>query len=538
MSPNTHPEVYPDTHPEVQEQDLASYGGWEEAPTPTPTPTAAPEQTPQSQVPGAMPLLDEEDHVSPDLIQQEQPWWMKPGPRMIVAGGAVMALLYVLFQMFGLWGTSEQPQSSLVATDAAAIDQEVGARLQQLQEENENLKREQILGEPLPEASPQPVKQATPPKPQVAKAAPPQRTYPTQPVRPTNRPSTPKVVYRSVSESPPQRVATPAPPAAPARAANPQAKSEPEPEPMEQWLAAANLGHYTAAKGDTYAAQPAAYTPPPASPEIYAAAPAPAGVEQNSGFPGTALPTAIPLGQEANAGFPAPPGSEVAADPMADQGSPFGVADVAYSGQYLDIGSSAEAVLQNGVAWTQNSPQLNRKIVLRLSEGFKNSSGQQILPKGARLIAQVTEASGSGLFAMEITDILRGERGEKIPVPPGALQVMAEDGAPLKASLKRKGGRSFWSSFGSILAPGVEDAMDAVAGSADSLVLQEGDRSIIRTSGGDRNPLAAGISGIASGAATVFSDGLQDTPEDRALPYFQFDSGKSVRVFVNEDIPL
>jgi len=536
MSPNAHPEVYSDVHSEVQEHDLASYGGWED----TSSTVAVPQQAVQTQTTGTMPLLDEEEHVSPDLIQQEQTWWMKPGPRMIVAGGAVMALLYVLFQMFGLWGSSEAPQASLMATDAAAIDQEVEARLRQLQEENENLKREQILGEPLPESNPKPVKQATPPKPQVTRTAPPQRSYPTQPVRATARPSAPRVVYRSVAEPPPQRVAAPAPPAAPARAAKPQSK--PEPEPMEQWLAAANLGHYTAAKGDTYAAQAATYTPA-ASPEIYAAAPS--GVEQNSGLPESELPTAVPLGPEANApfaqgpgdgSFPLQSGSEVAPDPMAEEGSPFGPAEMAYSGQYLDIGSSAEAVLQNGVAWTQNSPQMNRKIVLRLSEGFKNSSGQQILPKGTRLIAQVTEASGSGLFAMDITHILQGR--EKTPVPPGALQVMAEDGTPLKANLKRKGGRSFWANFGSILAPGVEDAMDAVAGSADSLILEDGDRSLIQTSGGSRNPLAAGVSGMASGAATVFSDRLQDAPEDRPVPYFQFDSGKSVRVFVNDDLFL
>lgn len=532
MSPNLHPEVYtdvhPEVHPEVQERDIASYGGWEDASTTV----AVPQQASGPQATGTMPLLDEEDHVSPDLIQQEQPWWMKPGPRMIVAGGSVMALLYVLFQMFGLWGTSDPPQSSLVATDAAAIDQQVEERLQQLQEENENLKREQILSEPLPEASPQPVKQAAPPKPQVTRAAPPQRSYPTQPVRTAARPSTPRVVYRSVSEPPPQRVAAPAPPPAPARAAKPQ--PEPAPEPMEQWLAAANLGHYTAPKSDTYAAQPAAYTPSAASPEIYAATPP--GVEQDSGFPGAELPTAIPLGQQANAPFPQGPDSMTAPDPMAESGSPFGATGVAYSGQYLDIGSSAEAVLQNGLAWTQNSPQLNRNIVLRLREGFKNSSGQQILPKGTRLIAQVTEASGSGLFAMDVTHILQGR--EKTPVPPGAMQVMAEDGSPLKADLKRKGGRGFWANFGSILAPGVEDAMDAVAGSADSLILEDGDRSLIRSSGGNRNPLAAGVSGMASGAATVFSDRLQDAPEDRALPYFQFDSGKSVRVFVNDDLFL
>jgi len=66
-------------------------------------------------------------------------------PRMIVAGGAVMGLVYLLFLWFGLWvPLLATTTSSLMPTDTAAIDQEVEVRIKQLQLENENLKRDQL----------------------------------------------------------------------------------------------------------------------------------------------------------------------------------------------------------------------------------------------------------------------------------------------------------------------------------------------------------------------------------------------------------
>jgi len=84
------------THDEVQEAELAKYGGWQEQQVPELEGSA------QSQTSAPVPLLDEADYVTPEQIQQDRPWWMRPMPRMIVAGGAVMGLVYLLFLWFGL----------------------------------------------------------------------------------------------------------------------------------------------------------------------------------------------------------------------------------------------------------------------------------------------------------------------------------------------------------------------------------------------------------------------------------------------------
>ncbi|CAA9571891.1 hypothetical protein AVDCRST_MAG81-1714 [uncultured Synechococcales cyanobacterium] len=205
----------------------------------------------------------------------------------------------------------------------------------------------------------------------------------------------------------------------------------------------------------------------------------------------------------------------------------------------LDIGSSAEAILLNGIAWTSDGPEQTRnfKYLLRLESGFKNQLGIEVLPKGTSLIAQMTAKSDSGLFSLEVTDIIRGPNRQKVPVPNGALQVLAEDGSPLKADLEKKGGRRFFANAASILVPGIERAMDSVANSADSLILDDGDRSLIRSSGSS-NPLASGISGLANGASRVVGERLDRSTTDTSVPYFKFPGGKAVRVFVNEDVQL
>ncbi|GFE72158.1 TrbI/VirB10 family protein [Chroococcus sp. FPU101] len=202
----------------------------------------------------------------------------------------------------------------------------------------------------------------------------------------------------------------------------------------------------------------------------------------------------------------------------------------------LDIGSSAEARLESGIAWTEDGKGQERKYLLRLEQGFRNRQGVEVLPKGTLLIAQMVDISQSGLFSMKVTQIIRSS-GEKIPVPSGSLPVVDEDGSPLKASLERKGGASFWTKFGTAIAPGLQRGMESLANTGESLLLQDGDRSVIRSSGSS-NPLASGLSGVADGASRVFLSQLEQGKNERAAPYFQFDGGQTVRVMVNEDLML
>jgi len=613
MSAPLHPEVQPKTETENQERELASYGGWQEPEVHQTQPPA------QAKSAAPLPLLDDDDRVTPEQVQQERPWWMRPTPRMIVAGGAVMALLYVLFSLFGVWGGGSSAQNSpdtLSAMDPISTNQAVENRLKQLQSENESLKRAKLVGDPLPQTTAQPpkgkpvaTKQAKP-----GSAAPRPIAIPPRPRAAVAPPPRPMDVSRSVTPSPPPRpLIRPAssftpryspPQSRPAALTKPTAtaKVEPKLSPQDQWLAAANRGHYVAAKGedtaDGSAAQPASYTRAEQPPSYPLADAGEAGTNQAAGYPTTGPDTAS-TDQASNypsTGSDSSTSEQAASDPVATSGSSSTDQASSYpstgsdsststrssrdiiptyeplqpqastsvrqpqtsaslppqsqsstpgnsllpnSNRLLDIGSTAEAVLADSIAWTSDGPEQNQNLnyLLRLESGFKNQLGIEILPKGTTLIAQVSGKADSGLFSMEVTAVIWGSNRQKIPVPQGALQVVAEDGSPLKAGLEKKG-RRVLANAAAILAPGVERAMDSVANSAERLVLKEGDRSLIRSSNDDSNPVAAGISGLANGASKVVTERLEPPKTDTAVPYFKFPGGKTVRVYVSEDVQL
>ena len=88
----------------------------------------------------------------------------------------------------------------------------------------------------------------------------------------------------------------------------------------------------------------------------------------------------------------------------------------------VDIGYSAEATLGTGIVWSSlnYSPSGDEKqYMLQLKKGWKDSSGDkipsEILPESLGAIAKVTKRTNSGIFSMEITQIIYGDF--KIPFP-------------------------------------------------------------------------------------------------------------------------
>lgn len=205
----------------------------------------------------------------------------------------------------------------------------------------------------------------------------------------------------------------------------------------------------------------------------------------------------------------------------------------------LDIGSFGLATFSEGIAWSEASSLNNRKYVLHLKEGFKNSADIEVLPKGTRLIAKITQIGRTGLFSMEVTQIISNLEEPIISVPSGTLEVIAKDGLPLRAKLKQTGSSDTLSNLGAIVAPGIEEAFDSLADSADSLLLNDGDRSIVR-SDGRRNPLASGLSGVANGASEVLKAQIdsRNNQSNSRISYFQFEGGQTVQIVVNENFEI
>ncbi len=190
----------------------------------------------------------------------------------------------------------------------------------------------------------------------------------------------------------------------------------------------------------------------------------------------------------------------------------------------LDMGSEAEGTLTQEIVWTEQGFDSERNYILYLEDGFKNSVGIEVIPPGTRLIAKISKVSRSGLFSLKISHILRGFDQPKIDVPPGTLEIVAQDGSPLRANLKQEGNSNFLSE---VVAPGVEAVLNSSA------------NNLTGSYSGSSSPLSAGASGVARSTSNLIRQRMRGTGRSsRNLSYFVFEGDQTVRVVVNEDFVL
>lgn len=202
--------------------------------------------------------------------------------------------------------------------------------------------------------------------------------------------------------------------------------------------------------------------------------------------------------------------------------------------QTLDIGSTAKAKISSSITWTSQYQDMNRKYLITLEEDFKNIAGEKILARGTRLVAKAQNLDGSGLINLEIVEIIK-TTGEKISIPPKVMMVEGKNGSPLKADLKRKGDSNFLAELGSVIAPGVEEALDTTA---DSITFNGENNSFSSIRNRNRSPLASGISGVAEGTGRALDRRLSRNRRESVVTYFQLDGGTTVNLIVYEDLKL
>ena len=443
---------------------------------------------------------------------QEVPYYKRPLVQLFAVVG--IGLPIILLVMAAFKGGS---RPSIAEASPAQLDQEKAKLVSALNEEREKIRQlelqnalyEQKMDVIVPEPKAKPKTTAK------HKPAPVQKVAATPAPKPVIAHRNPQSVYQR--PAPQQRVIT-----APAPKPQPIVKAEPKPDPMQQWLAIADQGHYTTAHvtKKSSARLVSKEVPLIHQPSNKSDYPLLSDSQVSDALSHTALLDDGELVARIN-------GRSRASRRVVTQ-RPKTVS-ITRSTKIIDIGSSAKATLESAVVWsTGTRSQSNKKYLLRLKEDFKNIDGEVILPEDTRLIAQVRDYDNSGLLAMEVTQILH--QGQKIDVPAGALVIEGNKGSPLKADLKQKGDSDFWANVGSVVAPGVERALDSAG---DTLVVQNG--SVFRTND-SRDPLASGVSGVADGVSRTLNRRIERNQRESILSYFQLDSGKTVYLKAYEDI--
>lgn len=441
---------------------------------------------------------------------KDVPYYKKPLVQLLVVFGTGISVIYLIILAF----KTESP--SIAQATPVQQDQEKANLLLALQQEQEKTRQLELQNALLSQqeldvtmankAKPKPKPQPTP----VAK------TTPTPPPQTVSAPKKPQPTYKP---NPPRR---PASISRPTVKPQPVVETPPPPDPMTQWLAIANQGHYTTSyttekPATSLVSNETSLTRQPLSNNNY---PLLKDSQLNNALQNSSLLSDDELVARIN-------GKVKTRSRVVAQTSNRPLAKA--SGKIIDIGSSGKATLESAVVWTSNrSQQSGKKYLLLLKDDFKNFDGEVILPKQTRLIAQVREYSSSGLLTMEIAEILY--LGKKIKIPSGSLMVEGKKGSPLKADLKQKGDSDFLADVGSILAPGVERALDSAN---DTLIVQNG--SVFQTNN-RRDPLTSGVSGVASGISNNINRRISRNQRESILSYFQLDSGKTVYLKAYEDI--
>ena len=448
---------------------------------------------------------------------QEVPYYKRPSVQLLTVIGIGLPIIWLVIAAF------KGGSRPTIAQSIPQIDREKAKLVSALNEERERIRQlelqnalyEQKLDIVVPEPK---AKSQTAPEPQPKAAPVRQVTAPPAPKpkpvvvqrrpQPVYRPPAPKPQVRTTPVTRPQPIAV-APPA-------------PKPDPMQQWLAIADQGHYTTAH---VTQKPSAKLVSKEVPVIHRATNSENYLLLNDDRVRSALDETPLLSDGelvARINGQSRPSKRVVTSEL------NAIANTRKT-NIIDIGSSAKATLESAVVWsTGTRSQSNKKYLLRLKEDFENIDGTVVLPQDTRLIAQVKNYDNSGLLAMEVTQILH--QGRKIDVPTGALLIEGKKGSPLKADLKQKGDSDFWANVGSVVAPGVERALDSAS---NTLIVQNG--SVYRTND-RRDPLTSGISGVADGVSRTLNRRIQRNQRETILSYFQLDSGKTVYLKAYEDI--
>lgn len=458
----------------MDRQEIAKAAGWESDPVET--------QVIASEVASKHDggLLDAEDHIAPQFVEQDRPFWSRPMPRIVAVSIPATLGLWGLVSMVGgnrpqPIAQSPTPSPSITPTPAAPTEDTGNLRTRLALQSQANQVRQQQAKKP---AQPSPTPQVAP----VVRAAPPVVAQPVVRAAASAPQASRAITPRSTPT--PQVVRVTSPKVASAR------------DPVQAWLSAAGIGNYgsVAIKSSTPNADVAS-------------------VNDVSGGIGVPPPDSTP--------------------PITATFEPTPTAQVA-------IGTRAQGILETPIAWTEaiNNPVQN--FLVRLQEPLKSSDGTIVLPSGAALVVKVTNATNSGLAQLEATSALVSENGRNVErsLPEHAVLILGSGGKLLQASRDRSS--RLGSDLGAALLSGASRAAGLI-NQPQSQIVTNGTGGIQSTTTNNRPNLAAGVvEGITQSLLQSQLNRAQQSQQaaNNQPSIFVLGQGTSVQVFVNQSISL
>ena len=210
-----------------------------------------------------------------------------------------------------------------------------------------------------------------------------------------------------------------------------------------------------------------------------------------------------------------------------------------YNTKRILVGSTTEGRLETPIFWGAND-DIGQNYLIKISLPLKASDGSEVLPTGSYLVAQLTNSNGSGFAQLRGVSVLINSDGntQEKKLPENAVLIMSKNGSFLKAE-SRKGSNLGGDLMSAVIA-GVAKAAEIQNRPRSQTNINSNGFSSSTTTNDDKNITSA----FGEGAFNNVLEGIKASNQSRSgqlnsqEKVFVIDAGQTVQVFVNQTIWL
>lgn len=210
-----------------------------------------------------------------------------------------------------------------------------------------------------------------------------------------------------------------------------------------------------------------------------------------------------------------------------------------YNAKRILVGSTTEGRLETPIFWGTGD-DIGQNYLIKISLPLKASDGSEVLPTGSYLVAQLTNSNGSGFAQLRGVSVLINSDGntQEKKLPENAILIMSKNGSFLKAESRQ--GSNLGGDLMSAVIAGVAKAAEIQNRPTSQVTNTSYGVSSSVTTNDDRNITAA----FGEGAFNNVLEGVKASSVRRSQQLnsqekvFVVSAGTTVQIFVNQTIAL
>ncbi|QLE59862.1 TrbI/VirB10 family protein [Nostoc sp. TCL26-01] len=213
-----------------------------------------------------------------------------------------------------------------------------------------------------------------------------------------------------------------------------------------------------------------------------------------------------------------------------------------YASKQVLVGTRAAGVMETPVAWVGSrvSNQQPQNSLIRLTQPLKAFDGSEVLPKGAYVVAMINPTNSEIAQMTAVSALINsGGRTQEKQLPPNSILILGKNGNLLKAE-SRKGGSNLGSSLMASLLSGLSKVAEIQNRANSETTISSLGTTTTTTNNSEKDLVA----GFAQGSINEILGRMKNSNEQQLQKLqqqqqvFVIESGKQVQVFVNQSISI